>query len=491
MLLMMAVSLYTSRITLSVLGISDFGIYNVVGGVVALFVFLNSSLSNAVQRFLSYALGKADKDYVNRIFNVSLCAHFIIAIVIALLCETVGLWFIYNKMNFPINRFSAVLWVFHCSMFCIVLSIMQAPYTAIILSKEKMSIYAYISIAEAVLKLLIVYVLVVCAFDKLKFYAVLILIVSVIVSAIYCYYASRKFEEVKFKFIWDSSLLKKIVSFAGWNMFGELAWTFTNQGGSILLNMFFGPVVNAAQAISVQVNNAVNRFVSNFQVAVNPQIIKLYASEEVEKMNNLVIRSTKYSFFLIYALSLPLIMEVHFVLNIWLDKVPAHTDSFCVIILINSCLSAMTNVLSIAARAYGNIKKYQIIISGVLFLNFPLTYILLKFGAFPEIVAIINTFITVVLLFVRFYLVRDMVGLSFKSYFGNAIYPIFRVALFPLLFIVPIVYLFEDSLFRFIGVSFFSFALLVFSVYFGGLNKEERVLCRDFFVNFKSRFSFK
>ena len=295
MLFMMAISLYTNRVVLDKLGVTDFGIYNVVGGVVVMLGFLSGCMSNSVQRYLSYELGKNNKDGVNRVFNVALVAHGCIAIFVFLVMETVGLWYLNMCMNIPETRVNAANWVFQCSLLTTIFTIMQVPYNAIIVSKEKMGIYAYISILEVSLKLLVVYILAIGNYDRLKLYGVLIMLVTIGVLMVYRIYCIRKFEEAKFRYVKDWNLFKELLSFSGWNMLSEVAWTFTGPGVNLILNAFYGPVVNAARGLAEQVNGAVSRFVQNFQTAVNPQLIKLYAADEMEEMTKLLFRSPRFS----------------------------------------------------------------------------------------------------------------------------------------------------------------------------------------------------
>jgi O-antigen/teichoic acid export membrane protein len=312
MLLMMFVTLFTSRVVLDKLGVTDYGIYNVVGGVVAMLGFLNSSMSNAVQRYLSFEIGKNNEAGVNRIFNVSLFAHAGIAVFVFVVMEIVGVWYLNTHMNIPAERMDAANWVLQCSIFTTLFTIVQVPYNAIIISKEQMGIYAYISILEVVLKLLVVYMLAIRNFDKLKLYSVLIMVVTIGIVMIYRCYCTRKYKEAKFKFVKDWNLLKQIVGFASWNMLGELAWVFTGQGVNIILNSFFGPVVNAARGLAEQVNGAVNRFVANFQTAVNPQLIKNYASDQLGEMKTLLFRSTRFSYYLLLTNSKSTIYYIKF-----------------------------------------------------------------------------------------------------------------------------------------------------------------------------------
>lgn len=475
MLLMMFVTLFTSRVVLDKLGVTDYGIYNVVGGVVAMLGFLNSSMSNAVQRYLSFEIGKNNEAGVNRIFNVSLFAHVGIAVFVFVVMEIVGVWYLNTHMNIPAERMDAANWVLQCSIFTTLFTIVQVPYNAIIISKEQMGIYAYISILEVVLKLLVVYMLAIGNFDKLKLYSVLIMVVTIGIVMIYRFYCTRKYKEAKFKFIKDWNLLKQIVGFASWNMLGELAWVFTGQGVNIILNSFFGPVVNAARGLAEQVNGAVNRFVANFQTAVNPQLIKNYASDQLGEMKTLLFRSTRFSYYLLLALSLPIILKMDFILHLWLKEVPDYTTGFCQLVLVSSLVSTLSNLLAQVARAYGKIRNYQIIVSIFLFLNFPLSYIVLKFGGSPLSTMFVNIGINAMLLFVRLRLTNRMIQMTYGSFIRNVLFPVIIVTAVALVIPLTIYFMLDNSIISFIIVCLVSFVSVGVSIYALGMNANERL----------------
>ena len=475
MLLMMFVTLFTSRVVLDKLGVTDYGIYNVVGGVVAMLGFLNSSMSNAVQRYLSFEIGKNNEAGVNRIFNVSLFAHAGIAVFVFVVMEIVGVCYLNTHMNIPAERMDAANWVLQCSIFTTLFTIVQVPYNAIIISKEQMGIYAYISILEVVLKLLVVYMLAIGNFDKLKLYSVLIMVVTIGIVMIYRFYCTRKYKEAKFKFIKDWNLLKQIVGFASWNMLGELAWVFTGQGVNIILNSFFGPVVNAARGLAEQVNGAVNRFVANFQTAVNPQLIKNYASDQLGEMKTLLFRSTRFSYYLLLALSLPIILKMDFILHLWLKEVPDYTTGFCQLVLVSSLVSTLSNLLAQVARAYGKIRNYQIIVSIFLFLNFPLSYIVLKFGGSPLSTMFVNIGINAMLLFVRLRLTNRMIQMTYGSFIRNVLFPVIIVTAVALVIPLTIYFMLDNSIISFIIVCLVSFVSVGVSIYTLGMNANERL----------------
>lgn len=322
LLLTMAVSLYTSRVVLNTLGIEDFGIYNVVGGFVTMLGFLNSAMVSSTQRFLSFELGKKDKSQLNNIFSMSLSIHLLIALLILILGETVGLWFISTQLTIPSERMPAAEWVYHFSLLAFLISVITTPFNASIIAHERMKIFAGVSLIDVTLKLLIVFILQWFGFDKLKFYAVLTCAVVLIISLIYITYCKTHFQETRLRLYWNGSLFKTMLSYSGWNLWGNIAAVMSNQGINILLNIFFGPIVNAAQSIAFQVNSALNSFIQNLQIAINPQIIKNYSANNFQQMQQLVFYGAKYNFFLLLTLSLPILLETKFILYIWLGNTP-------------------------------------------------------------------------------------------------------------------------------------------------------------------------
>ena len=355
----MLVSLYTSRVVLNMLGIEDFGIYNVVGGAVIMFGFLSGAMSSATQRFLTYDIGQKNHVQLRKTFNAAQIIHIGIAILIILLAETIGLWFVSNKLNLPGVRLEAALWVYHCSVLSFIVTVIQAPYSALIIAHEKMSVFAYLSIVEVLLKLLVVLLLMYISFDKLELYALLILGVSVTVAVFYRIYSRIQFNETRFLIVNDKVLYKRLASYSVWNLFGSVSLIAKTQGVSIMLNIFFGVVVNSALAVANQVSGTVYSFVSNFQVASNPQIIKSYATDDKEYMNNLMIRTSKFSFILLFILTLPVIMEIEYILQLWLKLVPEYTVIFTKLILVEALIHSISGSMMAAVSASGKIRLYH------------------------------------------------------------------------------------------------------------------------------------
>lgn len=364
MLLNMIVSFYTSRIVLDALGIDDFGIYNVVGGIVVLFTFLNTAMSSATQRFLTFELGKkSGVERLSKVFSTSLNIHVLISFFIVILSETIGLYFLNEFMVIPSERMVAANVVYQCSILSCIMGIMTLPFNAIIVSYEYMDVFAWISIFDVILKLVIAYLLYITFFDKLIVYSVLLFLVTLITSIIYVLYCYKKFPECKYRCVRDRSLFKSMCSFAGWNLIGNFAYICFTQGLNILLNMFFGPAVNAARGIAVQMQGVIGRFAGSFQIAVNPQITKKYAANNMDGMYLLLYKSSKISFFLLFIVSYPIILQTENILNFWLVDVPNYTVSFFRIIICISMIEVLANPLNIGAQATGKVKKYQIILN--------------------------------------------------------------------------------------------------------------------------------
>ena len=384
-MLTMIVSLYTSRVILQILGVEDYGIYNVVGGFVTLMSFLSGAISSSTSRYITFALGKGDEKYLKDVFSTSLLAHLVIACIIVFIGETLGLWFVLNKLIIPEERMTAALVAYQIGLLSTVIYMWSIPYNACIIAHEKMSAFAYISIYEAVTKLLIVFLLVYIPIDKLISYSILLFAVQLSVRFIYSWYCRKNFVESKARFLWNKNLFKEMLKFAGWNLWGSTSYALFTQGVNILLNMFFGPVVNAARGIAIQVQSAVSLFATNFQAAVNPQITKSYANSELDVMHVLICRSSKYSFFLLFCLSLPIIIENNFILVLWLKEVPNYTPIFLQLMLWVCIIDAMSNPLMTAAAATGRVKVYQSIIGTILLMIVPISYIALSWGGIRKL----------------------------------------------------------------------------------------------------------
>lgn len=479
MLFMMAISLFTSRVILGTLGVEDYGIQNVVGGIVAMFGFLNGSMSSATQRYITFALGKGDKDRLQTVFCTALQIHALIAVIIVLLGETVGLWFLYNKMQLPADRMNAAFWVLQCSIVSTVVMIVSVPYNACIIAHEKMSAFAYISVLEAVLKLVIVYLLLVFPFDKLIVLAVLTLIVQLFIRFCYSIYCHRHFEETKYRHVWDKTLFKEMNGFAVWSLWGNLSVVLYTQGLNMILNVFFGPVVNAARAIAVQVQGAVQQFVGNFQMALNPQITKNYASGNLEQMHSLMFRSARFSFLLLFFLSLPVLLETKFILTLWLKTVPDNAVIFTQIMICISLIYTTANPCVIANQATGKVKVYQMVVGGILLTILPISYIVLKLGAPAYSVFIVHFCVESVAQFTRMYMLRKLINLPVRQYLHNIYFPIAATVAVAIILPTIIHVQLDNGWMRFIAVGFAGVVSVGASAFFIGFTKNERLFFWD------------
>lgn len=474
MLFMMAVSLYTSRVVLQTLGVEDFGIYNVVGGVVAMFSVISGSLSAAISRFITYELGKGNKDKLTKIFSSSVTIQLVLGLIILILAEAIGVWFLNAKMTIPTDRMYAANWVFRLSILTFIINLISVPYNAAIIAHEKMSAFAYISILEVVAKLVIVYMLLWSPFDKLIFYAILMASVALIIRFVYGYYCKRHFEECTYHFIFDKELLKKMFSFAGWNFIGAASSVLRDQGGNIVINLFCGPAVNAARGIAYQVNTAIHGFVSNFMIALNPQITKSYAAGDKEYMMTLIYQGARLSFYILLVLSLPVIINAHYILTLWLKIVPEHTTLFVQLVLIFAMSESISNPLITAMLATGNIRNYQIIVGGLQMMNLPLSYILLRNGCIPETVFIVAICISQSCLIARLYMLKSMICLSIKNYLRKVYFNVIIVSVISTLLSYIITNILNKTFINFILSSIICILLTLMSIFYVGCNNYER-----------------
>ena len=475
MLFMMAVSLYTSRVVLNTLGVEDYGIYNVVGGVVAMFGFINSSMASATQRYITFALGKGNMDGLQKVFSTALQIHALISAIIVVLGETVGLWFMYTQMQIPAERMDAAFWVLQCSIVSTVVMIVSVPYNADIIAHEKMSAFAYISILEAVLKLAVAYLLIAFSADKLVLYAFLILAVQLLIRFCYSLYCNRHFEESRYRHVWDKALFKEMTGFAGWSMFGNLSAVLFGQGLNMLLNVFFGPVVNAARAVAVQVQTAVQQFVGSFQMALNPQITKTYAKGEINEMHKLMFRSARFSFYLLLFLSLPVLFETDFILTVWLKTVPEDAVVFLRIMICTSLIYSLANPLIIANQATGKVKKYQAVCGSILLMILPISYVCLRLGCPAYSVFIVHFIMESIAQLARMIMLRPLIGVRIRDYFRNVYVRVLAVATLSVIVPFAVYENMDDTMLRFFAVCTVCVLSVGTVVYTVGLSGNEQV----------------
>lgn len=427
MLVMMAVMLYVSRVVLRVLGVEDFGIYNLVGGIVVMFSFLNTAMATSTQRFINYELGCGSEECVQKVFNTSMIIHIVLVGLVILLAETVGLWFLNTQLNIPTDRITAANWVYQFSLLTFCVEIIKVPYNATIIAYEKMTFYAYASIVEAVLQLLVVYFLLVTSADKLVLYAGLLLVVSVIIWLVYYFFCRMRFRVTRLKFVWDKVYIKRITGFSGWTLFGSVANVGALQGINIFLNIFYGVAVNAAVGVATQLSSAVYRFISNFGLAYRPQIVQLYAAGKDRELSNLIFKSSKFSYFLFLILSVPVFAYCGPILHIWLGEVPEYSVSFCRFIMLYLLVDAAATPLWATVEATGKIRNYYIIMSLLILSNIPLTYICLRTGLPPYSVWAVRFLLNVIAYIFRFTYLKRVMNFAVGEYVRKVVLVILTV----------------------------------------------------------------
>ncbi|OYP57196.1 MATE family efflux transporter [Segatella bryantii] len=452
MLLTMCISIYTSRVVLQVLGEVNYGIYNVVGGFVSMFTVISGAMSTASQRFLSFEIGKGSSGKVHEVFSTAIIIHIGLGLIILLLGETVGIWFINNYLNLPHERYYAANWVFQFSLLTFIISVISVPYNAVLIAYERMKAFAYVSIFEVTLKLLIVYFIAIAPFDKLIFYSILMASTSLILSIVYGVYVNRNLKQCHFNWVWDKSKGMEMGSFVSWNLIGSLAGVLKEQGINVVLNMFFGAAINAARGVAYQVLNAVGGFVNNFQVAMNPQIVKHYSAGEKYEMFRLVFRGSKFSFLIMLMFVLPLTLEAPYILNIWLVNVPAYTGIFLRLVLLTSLVDSLSGTLITSMHASGKVKDYQIVVGGLSLLTLPLVYVALKLGAPPYAAMFIGLCMAVALHVARILMLKASIHFPVMDYFRKITLRVFFLAL--LSAVVP------TALYFFLSVNFINFLVV-------------------------------
>lgn len=471
-------ALYTSRKILEILGVEDFGIYNVVGGVVGLLTFLNGSMAVATQRFLTVELGRNDLKAYNRVFSMSCAIHLMLALIVILAAETIGLWFMNTYLNIPDARMAAANWVYQLSILSVAVGIAQTPYMASLTAHEHMDVFAYVGMGESVLRLAIVFLLLFINYDHLIVYALLCLGVQLLSATIYRMYAIRQFQECRFIRQWDRGLFRSMLGFTGWNLFGTIAWILKDQGINMLMNIFGGPAINAARGVSYQVANAVQNLVNGFGVAVNPQLTKNYASGNSDNLIRLMMTSSKISFFLLLLIALPVMIEITYLLNLWLVEVPTYTAIFTQLILIEALINTYGGPMITGLMATGKIKWYQIVVGSAMLLNVPVSYVLLHNGHSIVTPLFVSIFVVTISLLLRLLFCQHKLGFSIRKYFNIVIVPTLGVA-----FISGIVPLFvhqglAPGFFRLLAVGGASLLSVIFFTYLLGLNSSERQLAR-------------
>ena len=475
MMVVMIVSLFTSRIILNTLGATDYGIYNVVGGIVTIVAFLNSALGGSTSRYLTFALGEGILEKQKKTFGAALNLHICIALLVLIVGETIGLWFFYEKMIIPEDRVPAALWVYQFSIVTTMISFTQVPYNASLIAHEKMSIYAYVGLYEAFSRLAIAYLITISPIDNLVFYGSLLLLNTIAVQMFYRWYAAKNFSECRFSLVKDKALYKQLLSYGGWDLFGNLAVVCQGQGVNLLLNVFFGPVVNAARSIAFQIQGAVLQFVSNFMTAVRPQVIKNYAEGNVERMYSLTFYTAKFSYMLMLALVVPICCEIKFILHLWLgDEAPEETALFAVLVLVTYTWRTFHIAALMPYHAIGNIKTGNITIGSLMIATLPIGYVLFKIGIRAYSVFLVIFAVEIVGMFAIYWLIHNYEYFPYLDIFRKILIPSTAVTLLTIALPLYIINFMEEGWLRLILVCVSSEITLVLSAFYIGLNKSER-----------------
>lgn len=480
MAITMCIGLYTSRAVLQALGVEDFGLYNVIGGIVSMFIILNGAMVNTTSRFITIYLAKEDELQTCKIFNMASLVHVVIAVLVVLFAETIGLWYLENKLVVPEGRMFAAHWLYQLSILSAIFSILYVPYNAAIVAHEKMGVFAFIQIADSALKLIIVLLLAYSPIDKLIFYATLLTILSIADLCIYFIYCKRHFAETKIMFYWNNSVFKEMMGFAGWAVVGNFSSFFYTQGINLLLNAFCGPAVNAARGIAVQVENVVKQFANNVQVAINPQILKSYSVGDMDRMYTLVMASSRYCFYLLFILSLPIFIETDFLLNLWLAEVPEHTTSFVRLILSIVLLDAFINPMFTANLACGKLKVYHLTLSILMYSFMFVTYFAIKLSMIPESVFISLLVATIIGVIMRFFILEKQIGLKVSSYIHNVVIPVAKVVILSIILPNLVHLMIHNEIISFLATSIVAVLSVAITVYLFGIKSDERIYVLNF-----------
>lgn len=426
----MCVGIFTTRVLLGALGVTDYGLVNVIGGIVTMFSFLAGTMSTSCSRFFNFELGQKNFVRLKQTFNLIQLIYFALVLILLLLAETVGVWFLENRLVIPPERTSAAFWFFQFSVVTFLLSTAAIPYSALIISHENMKAYAWITIFESAARLGIVYLLSLSSFDRLAFYGVLLTLVGVIHFSLNYLVCRRRYPESRAGFFWEKKRFVELIAFGGWNLWGAMSGLFTNIFVNVLLNNYFGSAVNAARAVAMQISAAITGFTQNFLTATNPQIIKYYAAGDIAQSQLLTLRASRMGFFLLFFFAFPAWLLMPFVLGVWLESVPAHAVWFARLILIQVLIDAFSYPLMTQAQASGKIALYQSVVGGTLWMNLPISWIALKFfGAPPEAVVLVAIGISCVCLLLRLILVRRCARLPLRAFVKETLVPALSAAL--------------------------------------------------------------
>lgn len=479
MLFVMVIGLYTSRVVLRTLGVEDFGIYNVVGSFVSMFSLISGALTAAVSRFLNIEMGRKDSTKLKDVFSTAINIHIILAVIILLVAEMIGPWFIRTQMTISLDKIDSAIYVFHFSLLTFLVNLISIPYNACIIAHEDMKIFAYISFVEVSLKLLIVYLLLLFSYDKLVLYGFFMLCTSLIIRCIYQIYCRKHYAESSFRFYMDKQIFREMFGFTGWNIIGSTSVILSNQGVNILLNVFGSPVVNAARGIAVQIEATINSFVQNFMTAMNPQITKSYGAGDLETYSKLMMYGGRFSVGLLTLLSLPFLVETHYILELWLGEVPEYTVNFARLILIFAISEAMSYTFTTGLLATDKIKKLQILVGGCRMMNLPISYVLLKLGMEPEITMVVAIVLSQVNLLLRLTLLKQYIQLSIKRFYRIIVLKQVISILLPLAIGIYLTKLLPMGLFRLAIMVFILIITELCCLLFINCNQRERFYIVD------------
>lgn len=492
MLLLMIISLYTSRVILNALGVEDYGIYNVVGGVVSLFSMLSGSISAAISRYMTFELGKRDNKNMQSIFCTAINIQLMIVLAITILLETVGLWFMNNKMVISPERADAAYWCFQFSVITFGVNLLSTPYNAIIVAYERMSAFAYISLFDAISKLAIAFVILLNPIDRLVYYGALVLVAGIIQRYLYVLYCRKHFSECRYTLIFDRKITKEMFGFAGWNFIGASSAVLRDQGGNILINMFCGATVNAARGIAMSVNSAVYGFVANFMIALNPQITKNYASGDYGYMFSLAFQGARLSYYILLILSLPIFVTTPYLLHLWLGIVPEHTSNFTRLVLLFTMSESLASPLVTIMLATGKIKNYQLIVGGLQLLNLPISYVGLKLGFPPEVTFITAIIVSVVCEFARLIMLRKMVGLSIRKFLKDVYINVVIVTVVAAILPLIIDFFIDAYNFKLFSITVLcSVISAMMAIYYVGCTASDRVFITQYVSKFLKKLNDK
>jgi len=479
MLVTVILGLITSRLVLKYLGVTDYGLYNVIGGIIAMFGFLNGAMTNTTSRYITFYLGKGEPKKLADIFSMAFTIHLIIATIIIVLGETIGLWYLQYKLVIPEGRHVAAFWLYQMSIISSILNILYVPFNATIVAHEKMSAFAYISIYDAFLKFLIALSLAFNLFDQLIQYGSLILTLTITDILIYYTYCHKHFPETRVNWFWDKSLFNEMFGFAGWSMFGNLSFLFYSQGLNLMINAFCGPVVNAARGIAVQVEGIVRQFATNVQMALNPQLIKSYAENDKERVFTLVYASSKYCYYLLFMLAIPVIFECDYLLHLWLIEVPNHAVNFIRLTLVVVLFDSLSNPLFTLNLSTGKVRIYQIVLSTISYLMMPITYLAIKFSLVPESVFVCLLICTVLEQIARIFIANVQTQMPVRGYLLRVIFPIIAVSSITVIIPACIYIHTPPSIYRLFATCVSIVVMTAIAVYLVGMTKQERIFLKE------------